>query len=289
MKRGLLIGILLIPALLVGDQFLPASLSRAQGTAKLIPTSEASSLPAHTAARGLFSNTSSSSAAAVAPFPRVPAVLPIVKQATSRLEDQLLAQDIIKIMVPTGCIPRLKNFYITYGKKLASRGYAGVDTVIVDGDLPVNEKRALFFHEFGHFVDEGCLNGSSRAGVSAYKDGDSTVWNDDPSVQFYAIDWTSENVKSVKANKADFVTGYAGTNVFEDLAESVAYYVVQPDAFRTRAKTNVALQKKLAWIEQYIFPGGKRLAIGDDTGKLIPWDSTKTAYNWQGNTAVATR
>jgi hypothetical protein len=82
---------------------------------------------------------------------------------------------------------------------------------------------------------------------------------------------------------ADFVTGYAyQADNFEDLAESVTYYITQEDAFRERAKTNTALAKKLSWLETYM-PKGKRLADGDTWNGRIPWDATKLAFEWTNN------
>ena len=146
------------------------------------------------------------------------------------------------------------------------------------------EFRALLVHEFGHVMDLGCLQGNASAGATAFKDGGDIMYNDDPSVQFYEISWTASNVQKAGMKPQDFVTGYASWDVFEDFAESLAYYVFQRDAFMERAKSNTAMAAKFRWIETYVFPNGKTLGQGLHTWTgEVPWDSTKLPYNWTVN------
>lgn len=230
---------------------------------------------------------------AVAPHKRVVASLTIVKNPASGLlavvqqpdilpEDQKLMDSVLRLVLPPRCQNIIQKLYVYYGNDLKSRGYAGATTLIIEGSLPVPEKRAIAIHEATHVLDLGCLIGTPASGESVFKDGITPMYNDDPSVQFYGIDWASENIQKKEATKADFVSGYAASNAFEDIAETVAYYVVAKDAFVLRAAKNSALAAKLKWIETYVFPGGMQVADGKKWDGKIPWDVTKLSYVWTG-------
>lgn len=183
--------------------------------------------------------------------------------------------------MPKQCHSTLKNFYVRYDTS-GQRGVAGKESIVLDGStIDDSEFRTLFVHEFGHVLDLGCLQGTPETGESEFKDGNDIMWNDDPSLVFYRISWRLHNVQKADAKPEDFVTGYASWDIFEDIAESLTYYVFQREAFRERAETNAVIAKKLAWIETYVFPGGKTIAEGRHqwTGEA-PWDSTKLPYTW---------
>ncbi|TSC97509.1 MAG: Uncharacterized protein Greene101449_1183 [Candidatus Peregrinibacteria bacterium Greene1014_49] len=143
------------------------------------------------------------------------------------------------------------------------------------------EFRSLFVHEFGHVLDLGCFQGNPSTGESVFKDGGDIMWNDDPSLVFYRISWQLSNVQKEGMKPEDFVTGYASWDAFEDIAESLTYYVFQRSAFIKRAETNAKIAMKLAWIETYVFPGGETIAEGQHLWNgEVPWDSTKLPYTW---------
>jgi hypothetical protein len=216
----------------------------------------------------------------VAPYPRVAPLLPIIDQQDILPNQKIILDEILR-MVPADCRDNLENFYVSY-KPMKSRGYAGATTVILDGNLPANEFRGVAIHEIlGHFMDISCMRGTPESGASNFKDGTDTVFLNDASRSFYEISWEKENLKKQGADNADFVTGYASSDAFEDLAETIAYYVLAQETFKARASTNAALAAKLQWIETYIFPNGSGLAKeGEKKEKKIPWDATKLAYTW---------
>jgi hypothetical protein len=218
-------------------------------------------------------------------------LLAIVQQPDIKEEDQILSDNILRLVFPAQCEDGvLKKFYVYYGSDLKSRGYAGANTLIIQARKNKDEQRGLLIHEASHVLDLGCLTGTAASGESSFKDGRTVMYQDDPSVAFYSISWMTENIQKKGTKKADFVSGYAASNVFEDLSESVTYYVLAKEAFVTRAKTNKALAAKLAWIETYVFPGGVKVADGTKWNGTIPWDATKLSYTWTGGgEAVAVR
>jgi len=213
------------------------------------------------------------------PQPSQP-IFPVLAQTDIRPLDQILLNEILRKM-PQQCWDDLKSFYVRYDKS-GQRGVAGKESIVMQRqNVDDQEFRALFVHEFGHVLDLGCLQGTPATGASEFKDGNDLMWNNDPSLLFYRISWTSHNVQKEGMKPEDFVTGYASWDVFEDLSESLAYYVFQRNAFEKRAQTNPKIAMKLAWIETYVFPGGKTIAEGQHQWKgEVPWDSTKLAYTW---------
>ena len=154
--------------------------------------------------------------------------------------------------------------------------------MILDGTVPDEEFRALFVHESGHNWDLGCLTGTAESGKSSFSDGDEAIYNNDPSLSFYKISWLTSEVQRSDARNEDFVSGYASYNIFEDFAESFAYFVLHNDAFAKRAQENDALAKKYVWLRDVLFEGKiPSVATGQSAweGK-VPWDITKLAYVW---------
>lgn len=215
-------------------------------------------------------------------------LLAIVQQPSIKEADQVIADKALRIVLPSHCRNIIKKFFVTYNKDLKSRGYAGASTLIVQSLPDKKEEFGIFVHEASHVLDLGCLTGSPESGESAFRDGGTVMYNNDPSVEFYSISWMKENIQAVGSERSDFVTGYAASNAFEDLSESVTYYVLDHAAFTKRARTNAALAQKLAWLEKYVFSGDIRVATATTewNGK-IPWDATKLAFNWNDDTLVA--
>lgn len=209
-------------------------------------------------------------------------VLDRVLNATSMEERHRRMAHEIFGMMPRSCIEKLQTFNVLYDNP-KQRGLAGYGVVLVSGNVPDNEFRGLLMHEgLGHFQEITCLAGNKKSGASAFRDGDQPVWNDDPSTRFYAVSWTNEHERKPGAGKEDFVTGYAYKgDSFEDLAESVTYYMTQKDAFRERAATNAALAAKFAWIETHM-PTLAPMAKGERWNGTIAWDATKLAFEWTG-------
>ena len=192
-----------------------------------------------------------------------------------------LAAAVLGLLEPA-CLEQLRTFAVLYNHP-QHRGLAGKGVILISGTVPDQEFIGLMMHEgLGHYRDITCLTGTPASGVSEFRDGDAAVYNDDPSVAFYRISWLSEKLRRPDAAKSDFVTGYAyeGDN-FEDLAESVAYYMTQETAFRERASKNPVLGEKLAWLQKYM-PKKTNIAAGPKWDGAIVWDATKMGFEWTG-------
>lgn len=181
------------------------------------------------------------------------------------------------------CQEKLETLSILYGSP-KHRGLAGRGVILVSGEVPDAEFIGLLMHEgLGHFRDITCLAGSEAAGESEFRDGEDAIYGDDPSLSFYRISWTNETKRKPFARRGDFVTGYAfEADNFEDLAESVTYFVTQEEAFRARAEKNPVLAEKLQWLEKYM-PKQNAVAEGTPWNGKIAWDATKLGFMWMGN------
>ena len=187
-----------------------------------------------------------------------------------------LARHVLQLL-PDWCQARLQNFHVLYNRP-DFRGSAGRGVIIMNGTLSDEQFVTLILHEgVGHFWDLTCVDGTKDTAKSSFKDGDIAIPANDPSVSFYQISWTEEHKKKSTARTDEFVSHYATSDAFEDLAESVVYYLLQEDAFRTRAQTNAVIAQKLAWLDLY-FPTHDPVATGSAwTGKM-PADAAKGVF-----------
>jgi len=233
--------------------------------------------------RTVRSNIPSPLVAQIAPSPRVATYHPVIDQNDIQEKHKKIASEVLYSM-PVKCQDTLKNFHVRYDNP-EKRGLAGKSTMILTGNVSDQEFRALMIHELGHVFDlspdKSCLAGSSATGSSEFKDGNTLIFRDDPSLGFYRISWADEKPHLGSTSKGDFVTGYAAWDAFEDFSESFAYFVLHNEAFRERAKFNSKLAKKYNWFVQNLFPNGVQVATSQHswTGK-IPWDATKLPYVW---------
>ncbi len=190
-----------------------------------------------------------------------------------------LAEAVLSLLDPA-CLEKLQTFSVLYDNP-KHRGLAGRGVILVSGTVPDQEFIGLLMHEgLGHFRDITCLTGDEKSGASAFRDGEDVIYNDDPSVEFYKISWENDKTRKSTAVRRQFVTGYAyQADNFEDLAESVTYYMTQEHAFRVRAEKSSILAKKLAWLEKYM-PKKDAVAEGTPWDGKIAWDATKLGFQW---------
>lgn len=211
-------------------------------------------------------------AAAIATQPAAPEILPIVDQPTITDNHKKIATKVLKAL-PAGCRDNLQTFVVLY-KGATRRGLGGKTTIILDGSVPDEEFAALLVHECGHVI-HGNMHGTSTAGGTAFADGPYPFYADSPVIAFWNTSWKSAATR--KASKdADFVSGYAKSNPFEDFSETFAAYVLQRDTLKERAKKNDAIAAKLFWMDVHL-PVAEDL-IGDGTATwdgTVPWDVTK--------------
>lgn len=216
--------------------------------------------------------------AAVSPSPRVATLSPVIDQADIQLKHRLMADQGLRLM-PERCQSVLKKFYVRYDNP-EHRGLSGKSTMILAGHLPDDEFRALFFHEFGHVFDLGCLVGTTAGGGTSYKDRSEQIWGNDQSISFYNISWLAAETPRRGSQPEDFVSGYASWDMFEDFAESFVYYMLHREVFAQRAQENSAIAQKYRWFQQHL-PGMPVVARSESKWNgIVPWDITKLAYKW---------
>jgi len=181
------------------------------------------------------------------------------------------------LALPSGCRDNIRTFSILY-KDAKYRGLGGKTTIILDGSVNDTEFIALLAHECGHVIS-GNLTGNVASGNSAFWDGKQAFSQDAPVLSFFSASWENERTMKKGTKDADFISGYAKTDIFEDFAETFAAYVLQRPYLKERAKTSPAIAQKLAWLEQNL-PLSEEV-IGKTTyagTKKVPWDVTKLPY-----------
>ena len=155
----------------------------------------------------------------------------------------------------------------------ASRGMANKEKLILNTGYIKNddELTAVFIHELGHITDLGELT-SLNGGATEFLDGKKTVFKNDPSVDFYRLSWKDAKTKKSGVASADFVSGYAATNCFEDFAESFLFYRMHGEKFRFLAKKSSVMQKKYEFMRDKVFQ--KEEFQKDKTVEKFVLDST---------------
>jgi hypothetical protein len=121
----------------------------------------------------------------------------------------------------------------------------------------------LLVHEISHYVDIFYLR--------------STETTRDPSALFYAISWKDKTTKKSTQTLANFISGYAATNQYEDFAESLTFYIFHNEEFADRAIKNDALREKYLFISRYVFADDTYIGTDFTIGKMPSylWDTTK--------------
>lgn len=152
---------------------------------------------------------------------------------------------------------------VDYGRA-EPRGTFAADTVTVAALGDAAEMSKVLVHEIGHRVDVGTLAPGA--------DGK------DPSDAFYALSWSGVSLKLKGSRSADFVSGYAQTNRYEDFAESFVAYVFHNSDFERKAKLNKKLAKKYDFFKKTVFPEGDYAgtSFGKNPLPAYVWDLTKT-------------
>ncbi len=207
-------------------------------------------------------------------------LLAVVNHEDITQRHQVIADNTLRSLPPQ-CRDNLRTFYVNYDVNPKNRGLGGADTIIIVGNVPDAEFRALLVHECGHVADLGGFRGTPSSGTTEFMDGNEPIYGNDPSVAFYRISWDNASTRKQGASKADFVSGYAMSDPFEDFAESFAYYVLQKKDFARLAKKNKAIAAKYAWFEKHLSGVMTTVAMGKNVrGAKEPWDVTKLPYTW---------
>ncbi len=171
----------------------------------------------------------------------------------------------------------LKDLVITESKESKYRGLASRDSIFLNTyGLKDTEFYAVTIHELCHTVDLGGIQEKHKFIPSTFKDGEIAIYKSDPSYNFYSISWTNNTNKKNGVSAPDFVSVYAGTDPFEDLAESCSMYILNNRQFKKLSNRNSRLKQKYLWLKKYVFDGHE---FGSDYKTGYLWDITKMDYN----------
>ena len=164
--------------------------------------------------------------------------------------------------LPKAHVGKLKNLTLIFSEN-ARRGLGGGTSVYLRCEnISDSELVAVMVHEIGHITDSTVLTGNIIAGTSAFLDGNNPVYNNDSSLNFYQISFENEKTIRYAGLEADFVSGYAMTDPFEDFAETYAFYLLHGNEFRAMAQNNPALSQKYFFMKYSVF-AGKEYLNGD--------------------------
>ena len=174
----------------------------------------------------------------------------------------------------------VKNIILDYSQ-LAHRGLGGNSMIILRAvNMGTEEMVGVLIHEVAHNVDYADLIPDEEIHKSVFRDGKMTLYETDPSLDFYRISWLSNTQRKKTATNMDFVSGYAMSDPFEDFAESYVFYVLHNKDFKALAASSEALYAKYRFIKYEVF-GGREFDTGDGRVKdnQRPWDITVLRYN----------
>lgn len=210
-----------------------------------------------------------------------PVLLPVVDQPDIREEDRIFLDTVFRAL-PALCRDNLEHVIVRYDPT-AERGQATATTMLLRGPLATlspkkkMEMIGVITHECGHIMSLSALAGIPSDGMSDYPDGHIPTYNG-PAARFYAISWKNSEEMRKGAKNADFVSGYAKENPFEDIAETMTYFLLQRTAFEERAERNSLLAQKLAWAETYIGDSHFSSLHSTSWDGRFPWDVTKLPH-----------
>ena len=190
------------------------------------------------------------------------------------------ARTVLKTLksLPKEHVSNLKTLILTFDTA-ARRGLGGGDKIILRcTNVTDTELSQVLIHEMGHIVDSSYLTGNSSSYDLDFKDGQSNISSNDPSLDFYKISFTSESELISEYNETDFVSGYASSDPFEDFAETYNFYVSHPDLFLNFAKSNLLIQQKYNFMRDNVFSGKEftknNRTFNTSTAEIRDYDST---------------
>lgn len=182
--------------------------------------------------------------------------------------------------LPQSHVDSLKNIVLDYNPN-AHRGLGGKSLVILRAtNIDTNEFFSVMIHEIGHNVDLGSMQAENTYFTSEFKDGRTPIYESDLSLDFYRISWENDKKRKNSMSNADFVSGYAMTDPFEDFAETYVYYVLHNKEFQSKVQTSDVLLEKYYFMKNMVFDG-QEFDTGQYTTRGLntrPWDITKLDY-----------
>lgn len=183
-------------------------------------------------------------------------------------------------------LPKSHTQYLKYlevrNQKHESRGMANHEKMILNiGTISSDEElSAIFIHELAHVVDLGKFRGGPRAGISNFRDGKKPIYNNDKSLEFYRLSWQNTKKRKLEARKADFVSGYAMVDAFEDFAEHYVFYRLHGEKFRAMADESAVLAQKYNFMRYEVFAGQEfqKQRTNTTLSNTLAWDTTLLPY-----------
>ncbi len=159
------------------------------------------------------------------------------------------------VNLPKEHVSILQNLEVKKERNV-SRGMANRQKMILHTDSIDSNKEliSVFVHEMGHLVDLGFFVGT-RGISTSFRDVKKIVLSDDRSLRFYRLSWVSSKRRKTLAVRADFVSGYAMTDVFEDFAESYLFYRIHGEKFRLVMQESKILVSKYNFMKDVVFNG----------------------------------
>lgn len=191
-------------------------------------------------------------------------------------------------VMPEDVTERLKNLTL-YFNSSGRRGLGGGSTIILRCQNVTDEELvSVLVHELGHIKDTGVLKGDFWAGESEFKDGEKPIFKNDLSLDFYRVSFANEKALKKGSKEADFVSGYAMSDPFEDFAETYNFYILHGEQFRKLIENNEKLASKYAYMRDTVFGGREyenyeRISYDDELSRELlqrrNYDSTVLDYN----------
>jgi hypothetical protein len=180
--------------------------------------------------------------------------------------------------LPADLTKSLDNLHINFSTN-SSRGLSNSHFIELRcANISEDEMVSVFVHELGHITDLGYLRGKTSH-ASGFIDGSYSIPKDDPSVSFYTLSWLNAKKTKTTATRADFISGYAMSDPFEDFAESFDFYVLHGTDFRALTTESTTLQAKYNFLRDEIFAGKEFDSKKVTQAKQRVWDSTLLPYN----------
>ena len=182
--------------------------------------------------------------------------------------------------LPAQHLSSVKDIILDYNEE-AHRGLGGNSMIILRAvNMDTEEMVGVLIHEMAHNVDYAYLENEEKEEVSPFKDGKMTLYESDPSLDFYRISWENNTTRVKTASNIDFVSGYAMSDPFEDFAETYTYYVLHNKDFRVMAGTSDALYQKYQFMKYQVFDGMEfDTGDGEVNTENRPWDITVLSYD----------
>jgi hypothetical protein len=185
-------------------------------------------------------------------------------------------------VMPEKPVKQIKNLTLYFSSE-GRRGLGGGSTIILRCQNVVDEELvSVLVHELGHIQDTGVMQGNFWVKESEFRDGQSSIYLDDPSLDFYRISFKNEKALKKDATEEDFVTGYAMSDPFEDFAETYNYYLLHGASFREMIKHNQSLKSKYEFMRDKVFEGKEYSYDSNGLNDLFTaknYDSTVIGFN----------